>query len=191
MEISERKPYVALIPAYKPSGEMLALLARLKELEFDVVVVDDGSGDPYAHLFRESESYGAVLHHAQNAGKGRALKTGLSYVADKYPQGAVVVTVDADGQHTPPDVLAVCRRAEANPRAMGLGLPNTSPSTSPSCINTLISSTIRLTKSLRSDKRSRILYTRSSYASGSRYFKHKSSSSHLICEIPKRPASGA
>ena len=121
MDISKRKPYVALIPAYKPSGEMLALLAQLRELEFNVVVVDDGSGDPYAHLFRESESYGAVLHHAQNAGKGRALKTGLSYVADKYPQGAVVVTVDADGQHTPPDVLAVCRRAEANPRAMVMG----------------------------------------------------------------------
>ncbi len=111
MGSKERRPYVALIPAYKPSDGMLELLVHVKELGFETVLVDDGSGDSYSPLFREGERYGVVLRHEHNAGKGRALKTGLSYVANQYPQGAVVVTVDADGQHAPSDALAVCRIA--------------------------------------------------------------------------------
>ncbi len=47
-----------------------------------------------------------VLHHAQNRGKGAALRTGFAHVALVSP-GSSVVTADADGQHLPEDVVRV------------------------------------------------------------------------------------
>lgn len=95
--------YVALIPAYKPSAFLPDLLKELALLGFENIVIDDGSGIEYEHIFFESSRYGEVLYHAQNARKGAALKTGLAYIATHFPKDAVVVTVDADGQHKPND----------------------------------------------------------------------------------------
>lgn len=69
--------YVALIPAHKPSAFLSELLKELQGYGFENVLVDDGSGMEYEHIFFESSRYGEVLYHVQNAGKGAALKTGL------------------------------------------------------------------------------------------------------------------
>lgn len=113
--------YVALIPAYKPSAFLSELLKELQSYGFENVLVDDGSGMEYEHIFFESSRYGEVLYHVQNAGKGAALKTGLAYIATHFPKDAVVVTVDADGQHKPNDALAICKLAETHPRTLVLG----------------------------------------------------------------------
>lgn len=113
--------YVALIPAYKPSAFLSELLKELQSYGFENIVIDDGSGTEYKHIFFESSRYGEVLYHAQNAGKGAALKTGLAYIATHYPKDAVVVTVDADGQHKPNDALAICKLAETHSGTLVLG----------------------------------------------------------------------
>lgn len=113
--------YVALIPAYKPSAFLPDLLKELALLGFENIVIDDGSGTEYEHIFFESSRHAEVLYHAQNAGKGAALKTGLAYVATHYPKDAVVVTVDADGQHKPNDALAICKLAETHAGTLVLG----------------------------------------------------------------------
>lgn len=100
---------VILIPSYEPGAQLVRLVDSLVALrpEAPVVVVDDGSGPEYARIFAHVVLAGAtVLHHETNRGKGAALKTGLAHIADRHPDGHIV-TADADGQHTPTDILRV------------------------------------------------------------------------------------
>ena len=112
---------LALIPAYEPDGQLPMLAEALVAQDFRVLIVDDGSGADYAHVFAACESRATVLRHEKNLGKGAALKTGLAWVRDHGPVCCTVVTVDADGQHLPRDVLRICQAAELEPEALVLG----------------------------------------------------------------------
>ena len=104
--------YVALIPAYEPDEQMLALLPRIVEAGFDAVVVDDGSGEDYAHLFAKAEEFAKVISYTPNMGKGYAMKKGFEYIWEHYGESCAVVTVDADGQHRVEDAARLCQKAE-------------------------------------------------------------------------------
>ncbi|MFT4134986.1 glycosyltransferase [Microbacterium sp.] len=100
---------IVLIPAYEPGPQLEPLVAQLRDADPDVqlLIVDDGSGAAYAAVFDRLRAAGAtVLVHDHNLGKGAALKTGFSYAASAHP-GEDIVTADADGQHTPRDILRV------------------------------------------------------------------------------------
>jgi glycosyltransferase involved in cell wall biosynthesis len=89
---------------------MVGLVRELVGVGFGaVVVVDDGSGDGFAGVFAAVEDLGGVrvVRHGGNRGKGRALKTGFSYVLAELPEVVGVVTADADGQHRVGDVARV------------------------------------------------------------------------------------
>ena len=113
--------HIALIPAYKPTEILTGLVRQCREKGLTVVVVDDGSGEEYAGLFETCSDEGTVLRHEENKGKGRALKTGLTYIAERWGTKTVVVTLDADGQHKVEDAVAVCTLAEEHPEALVLG----------------------------------------------------------------------
>ena len=132
-----RNRYIALIPAYEPDEKIKGLSDELMEKGFDIVIVDDGSGPDFAALFEELSQKATVLTHVINRGKGAALKTGLNYI-NKYmaytesvltPAGAetvsgrdaVIVTVDADGQHLPDDVQRVAEISAQRRDALVLG----------------------------------------------------------------------
>ncbi len=112
---------IALIPAYKPSDVLLTLVHDLCESGLAVVVVDDGGGAEFEEIFTKCEKGATVLHHEVNMGKGAALKTGLAYIKETYCDDCTVVTVDADGQHTVKDSMAVLSKAHENPNALVLG----------------------------------------------------------------------
>lgn len=117
-------PPVALIPAYKPEPAVLDTARDLLASDDigDVVVVNDGSGAEYDALFQALSDMGAtVLRHYTNLGKGMALRTGLNHIACAFPHSVGVVTLDADGQHLVPDVLAVAARLREAPHALVLG----------------------------------------------------------------------
>jgi glycosyltransferase involved in cell wall biosynthesis len=81
-----------------------------------VVVVDDGSGPESEPVLHTAADLGCtVLRHAANRGKGAALKTGLTHVAEAFPDHDVV-TADADGQHSTADILRVAERVGATGR---------------------------------------------------------------------------
>ena len=132
-----RNRYIALIPAYEPDEKMISLAAELSEKGMDIVIVDDGSGEAYREVFDQASQHAIVLTHPENRGKGAALKTGMKYI-DRYMaytesamtargpvsvtgRDAVIVTVDADGQHLPEDVLRVAQIAEQRSGALVLG----------------------------------------------------------------------
>lgn len=98
-----------LIPAYEPDHQLIILTKRLQEMGFPVVVVDDGSGENYAHIFAAvRENAATVVTHDKNRGKGAALKTGMAYIRDNL-QVDGFITCDADGQHKVEDVARVSK----------------------------------------------------------------------------------
>ena len=101
---------VIVIPAYEPDERLLELLKNIRDKEnhaFDIVLVDDGSGVEFASLFATAQSNYAchLQRHAENKGKGRALKTAISYILDNFPNAKGIVTIDSDGQHTYEDMM--------------------------------------------------------------------------------------
>jgi glycosyltransferase involved in cell wall biosynthesis len=100
---------------------MIELLSALSAAGFECLVVDDGSGTDYAGIFDLARQYAEVITHGENRGKGAAIKTGLRHIAEVHSDSRVIVTVDADGQHRPEDVLRVCEDAEAHMGALCLG----------------------------------------------------------------------
>lgn len=112
---------IALIPSYEPDEHLLQLLQELRDAGFERVVVDDGSGEAARALYERVPDGTVVRRHPENCGKGRALKTGLAYIHTKYPADAVVVTLDADGQHRVPDAVRCAQAAEESPGYLILG----------------------------------------------------------------------
>lgn len=97
------KTCIIIIPAYKPSIKLKELIQNLQqEWVSKIVCIDDGSGKEFAEIFCEIERIEnvCVLKHAINMGKGRALKTAFNYIMNELPDNDMVITVDADGQHT-------------------------------------------------------------------------------------------
>jgi glycosyltransferase involved in cell wall biosynthesis len=111
-----------LIPAYEPNKRLLDLINELKEIyDYKIVIVDDGSGNDYKSIFKQAEEAGCtVLTHLFNMGKGRALKTGFSYIKESG-ENEGVVTADCDGQHLPKDIMRISQAVKSNESSIVLG----------------------------------------------------------------------
>ena len=92
-----------LIPAYQPNENMVNIVKQLSEIGYShILIVDDGSDEATHGYFLRAEMYGAtLLHHSRNLGKGAALRTGIQYAKEHFPDDIGIVTADADGQHLP------------------------------------------------------------------------------------------
>ena len=112
---------LALIPSYEPDEELLSLLLQLSEAGFGRIVVDDGSDNGAQALYAQMAPGTILLKHDKNRGKGCALKTGLIYIREHCPADAVVVTLDADGQHRVPDAVRCAEAAADHPDSLILG----------------------------------------------------------------------
>lgn len=115
--------YTILIPAYKPDAKLLKLLDELSPAGLPVYIVDDGSGTEYDEIFAKAERPGVtVFRYPVNRGKGGALKAGICNLmqAEDIPDG--IITADADGQHTPEDIIGILDAMRKNPDALILGV---------------------------------------------------------------------
>ena len=124
MDVVNIPQVMVLIPAFNPGSGLLETVESLAGLGFrDFVVVNDGSRADSEWIFdRLAARQGCVvLRHAENLGKGRALKTGLNHFLVYFPDHSGVITVDADGQHTAQDAAAVARAIPERPRQLILG----------------------------------------------------------------------
>ena len=111
-----------IIPAYKPSENILPFVRSLAEHFSQILVVNDGSGTEYDGVFSElcTISEVVLLQHEINQGKGQALKTAFSYCLEhKDVEG--VITVDADGQHLLVDILKIDAAMKEHPADLVMG----------------------------------------------------------------------
>ena len=113
--------YIALIPAYEPEAIMLDLLRQFQSAGYKIIVVNDGSSEKCKDLFKQASLYATVLHQPINQGKGSAIKMGLSYIQKNFETDNIIVTVDADGQHSLDDAIKICHMAFAHPDSLVLG----------------------------------------------------------------------
>jgi glycosyltransferase involved in cell wall biosynthesis len=122
-EVETRQAYSILIPAYNPDEALVTLVEKLRASGFaNIIVVNDGSNESSVGTFDKIASFvDQVLTHEQNQGKGAAIKTGLRYVVDTYPDKTGVITVDADGQHLPQDVVSVYEEGLNKPHHLIMG----------------------------------------------------------------------
>lgn len=94
-----------IIAAYRPPQSLPEFISELMQRGFnDILLVDDGSGGEYRHIFLQCRQYGAtVLYHRKNLGKGCALKTAFAYCLKKNAK-KYIITADCDGQHQIDDI---------------------------------------------------------------------------------------
>src|SRR5512141_474044 len=98
-----RPRLVVIIPAYNEERFIGSVVLKARKYSPTVIVVDDGSSDATAQVAADAGAI--VLTHEHNQGKAAALNTAFQMVRDYEPE--VVATLDADGQHSPDELLRV------------------------------------------------------------------------------------
>jgi glycosyltransferase involved in cell wall biosynthesis len=98
---ADRDRLLILIPAFNEARALPAVLEKIRTCSpEDILVVDDGSSDGTPEIAR---AHGArAVSHPFNLGYGVALQTGYRYALENGY--AVVVQLDADGQHEPSEI---------------------------------------------------------------------------------------
>ena len=86
---------LVVIPTYNESESIGEILNGLKELDVDVLVIDDGSPDGTADIVRRHNV--EVVERAGKQGLGSAYRTGFSIAIERGY--TYVIEMDADGSH--------------------------------------------------------------------------------------------
>lgn len=111
---------IAVIPAYEPDEKLTALVREAKQSGFEIIVVDDGSGERYRQVFDSVKKDAELISYPENRGKGYALKAAFARIRALGETGVVVV-LDCDGQHTVKDAVRLCGMVRQHPQALHLG----------------------------------------------------------------------
>ena len=103
-----------VIPAFDEAAAIGPLVKGLRAAAswHEIVVVDDGSSDGTG---AEASAAGArVIRHPYNKGNGAAVKTGI-----RHSSGALILIVDADGQHRPSDAVRLVAHLDSYDLVVG------------------------------------------------------------------------
>jgi glycosyltransferase involved in cell wall biosynthesis len=125
---SEGKPsrirVSVVVPIYEEAASLDNLVGRIQEtlrrqrFSFEVVAVDDGSGDETRAALHRLKSrhrqHLVIVRHLTNKGNGAALRSGI-----RVARGEVVVTMDADGQHAPEDIPSLLKEMPPHDLVIG------------------------------------------------------------------------
>ena len=101
------KDAVILIPSYEPDEKLIKIVTLLKEDNFPILVVNDGSDPSFDSIFEQIKNDASYLSYRDNKGKGYALRYGYSHIESFFPDAKYVITVDGDGQHSIEDINKV------------------------------------------------------------------------------------
>ena len=101
---------IVIIPAFNEAANVARVIKGIEDVSaaissfgwlVDVLVVNDGSVDGTAEAVKAAGA--RVITHPVNLGYGASLQTGFRYAKEKNYHAAI--TLDADGQHRPQDIL--------------------------------------------------------------------------------------
>ncbi|WP_417823054.1 glycosyltransferase family 2 protein [Thalassospira lucentensis] len=114
----------AVIPTHNHHDVLGDVVARVREYNLPVIIIDDGSNtqthDVVAAL-HDPENGVTCQHLAENGGKGVAVMAGLAMAERAGFTHAI--QVDADGQHNLDRLTEMIRIAHEDPTALITGLP--------------------------------------------------------------------
>lgn len=111
-----------IVPSYNPDEKLEKVVEGLRKKGFhDIVVVNDGSDEKHLEPFEHIDGLCTVIHHKENKGKGRAMKTAFSFCLENRRHSFGVITVDGDNQHHPDDVYACGQELLDHPDSLVLG----------------------------------------------------------------------
>jgi glycosyltransferase involved in cell wall biosynthesis len=103
------KDLSVVVPAYNESKTIRLVIDRLaaslRDLNYEIVIVDDNSGDKTAEVINEimlQNDNVRLIRHSFNQGKTGALKTGF-----KECLGDIIIVQDADLEYDPADISRV------------------------------------------------------------------------------------
>jgi dolichol-phosphate mannosyltransferase len=111
---------VSVVVPVKDEAENVAALAReiaaaLKDRpDHEIIFVDDGSSDGTAErltALRGEIPQLRVLRHGRNLGQSRAIRSGVMAA-----RGAIIATLDGDGQNDPADIPKLLQLLDSDPR---------------------------------------------------------------------------
>ncbi|HOW35985.1 MAG TPA: glycosyltransferase family 2 protein [Candidatus Omnitrophota bacterium] len=103
-----------VIPVHNEAAVIGQLIEKLKNLKYDVVVIDDGSTDDSGLIARKKGA--VVIVHPVKKGKGLSLRDGFDYaVKENYD---AVIALDGDGQHAVEDIAQFIEKS----KEMGVGI---------------------------------------------------------------------
>ncbi|HZT25248.1 MAG TPA: glycosyltransferase family 2 protein [Pseudolabrys sp.] len=122
--MNSKEPAVSVVvPVRNEAGNIAPLVAEIataleEQWPFEVIYVDDGSRDgTAAELSRLTAQYSWLrwMRHKQSCGQSAAVRTGV-----RAARGALVVTIDGDGQNDPKFIPALVRALDAGASRIAL-----------------------------------------------------------------------
>ncbi len=118
LEPVEYKKLSVVVPVFNERNTVVEILRRMRAvqlpegLDLEILIVDDGSTDGTREVLRQlSDSTVRIVLQPANAGKGAAVREGLSHIT-----GDIVLVQDADLEYDPedwPKLLAPILRGKA------------------------------------------------------------------------------
>jgi glycosyltransferase involved in cell wall biosynthesis len=106
-----------IIPTYNEAKAIAEVVRKVRSLNPDVVVIDDGSSDNTPQIARDSGA--TVLRNHSNEGKGASLIKGFNYALNNGFDA--VVTMDGDGQHLAEEIPHFTSMAQNSGSAVFIG----------------------------------------------------------------------
>ena len=106
-----------LIAAYNEAPVLDLVLTDVKRMaKSTLVVVDDGSSDKTSEIALQHTPH--TLTHPINCGKTAAIMTGIAYLKKiNIPGDAIIILMDADGQHDPSYITQTVEMMQKYPQA--------------------------------------------------------------------------
>lgn len=107
-----------ILPSYNEESNIKELIQNIKNKNInDIIVIDDGSSDNTANI---AESLQVLLiRHKFNKGKGKCIEEGLNLARQRNFD--IAVLMDADGQHTPEDLVKIIKFSKNSSASLILG----------------------------------------------------------------------
>lgn len=111
-----------IIPTYNEEGAAEEIIRRaaaaLTKLNYEIIVVDDGSTDTTSAILKTIELPSlTIIRHSANRGNGAAIMTGV-----RAAHGDVIATIDADATYFPEDLPELIRAFETENADMVVGI---------------------------------------------------------------------